>query len=158
MPERERDERLHYLPLFCEQIMIVMSPMHRLANQEKIRVVDLKDENYLERVKCEFGALGDQVFGDLGVTGETVCRSERDDWVLAMAASGLGYAFMPQQLVTHPSVVARPLVEPEFWREVSLVTVRGRPHSPAVGALIHEAMRMRWLGRRALAVERMAET
>jgi hypothetical protein len=36
---------------------------------------------------------------------------------------------------------------------VSLVTVRGRPHSPGVGALVREAMRSRWLGRTALAVE-----
>jgi hypothetical protein len=45
------------------------------------------------------------------------------------------------------------MIDPEFWREVSLVTVRGRPHSPGVGALVREAMRSRWLGRTALAVE-----
>ncbi len=50
-----------------------------------------------------------------------------------MIASGLGFGFMPRSCVTHPGVVARPLVEPEFWREVNLVTVRGRPHAPAVG-------------------------
>jgi hypothetical protein len=48
-------------------------------------------------------------------------------------------------------VVCRPMVDPEFWREVNLVTVRGRPHSPAVGALVKEAMRARWLGQPALA-------
>ena len=42
-------------------------------------------------------------------------------------------------------------VEPEFWREVSLVSVRGRPHSPAVGALVREAMNKKWFGKRALA-------
>jgi len=31
------------------------------------------------------------------------------------------------------------------------VTVRGRPHSPAVGALVKEAMRARWLGQPAIA-------
>jgi hypothetical protein len=49
-------------------------------------------------------------------------------------------------------VVARPLVEPEFWREVSLVTVRGRQHSAAVGSLVREAMRRRWNGEPALAI------
>jgi LysR family transcriptional regulator, hydrogen peroxide-inducible genes activator len=44
------------------------------------------------------------------------------------------------------------MVEPEFWREVRLVTVRGRPHSPAVGALVREAMRARWLGQPAIAL------
>jgi LysR family transcriptional regulator, hydrogen peroxide-inducible genes activator len=134
----------------------VVNPRHRLAKRDAVKVVDLKDENYLERIKCEFGVVGDQVFDDLGVTGETVYRSDRDDWVLAMAAAGLGYAFMPRHLVTHPGVVALPLVEPEFWREVSLVTVRGRAHSPAVGALIAVAMRTRWLGDQALAVKRIS--
>lgn len=72
---------------------------------------------------------------------ELVYRSERDDWILAMIASGLGFGFMPSTCATHPGVAVRPLVDPEFWREVNLVIVRGRPHSPAVGALVREAMR-----------------
>ena len=71
----------------------------------------------------------------------------------AMAAAGLGLAFMPRLCVNHPGVVARPLVAPEFWREVSLVTVRGRPHSPALGAMVTEAMHARWADQPALAVQ-----
>ena len=74
-------------------------------------------------------------------------------FILAMAAAGLGYAFMPSLSVDHPGVVGRALVDPEIWREVALVTVRGRPHSPGVGALMQEAMRTRWSGKVALAVE-----
>ena len=155
MPEKTRDERLHYLALFREQVMIVVHPLHRLAELDAVRVADLRNEHYLERIKCEFGVVGDRVFEDLDVGGETVYRSDRDDWVLAMAAAGLGYAFMPRHLVSHPRVVALPLVEPEFWREVSLVTVRGRAHSPTVGALIEVAMRSSWLGDQALAVKRL---
>jgi LysR family transcriptional regulator, hydrogen peroxide-inducible genes activator len=69
-----------------------------------------------------------------------------------MAAAGAGYAFMPVGSVVHEQVVVKPLVDPEIWREVSLVTVRGRPHSPVVGALIREAMRSPWADKRALAV------
>ena len=47
----------------------------------------------------------------------------------------------------------RPLVEPELWREVNLVTVRGWPHSPAIGALVREAMRTQWLGADARAAQ-----
>src|SRR5882672_1354348 len=155
-PERSRDERLHYLPLFREQMMIALSPAHKLAKQDSIKVVDLDGEPYLERINCEFGVLGDEVFNRLGVDGKTVYRSDRDDWVLAMAAAGLGYAFMPKHLTTHPSVVAVPLIDPEFWREVSLVSVRGRPHSPAVGALIQIAMKTRWLGGPAHALNSLA--
>jgi DNA-binding transcriptional LysR family regulator len=83
-----------------------------------------------------------------------VYRSERDDWILAMIAAGLGFGFIPEHSVNHPGVVARPAIDPEFWREIDLVTVRGRPHSPAVGAFIREAMRTQWLGQPALAVRR----
>jgi LysR family hydrogen peroxide-inducible transcriptional activator len=49
--------------------------------------------------------------------------------------------------------VVRPLVNPEFWREVSLTTVKGLPYSRAVGALVHDAMRSAWLDHEALAVK-----
>ena len=46
------------------------------------------------------------------------------------------------------------LLEGEFWREVNLATVRGRPHFSAIGALVREAMRTQWLGEPALAVQK----
>ena len=39
---------------------------------------------------------------------------------------------------------------------MNLVTVRGRPYSPGVGALVREAMRKRWFGSKAIAA-RLAE-
>jgi LysR family transcriptional regulator, hydrogen peroxide-inducible genes activator len=87
-----------------------------------------------------------------------VYRSDRrDDWILAMIAAGLGFGFMPEYSIPRGGVVARPLIEPEFWREVNLVTARGRPHSPAVGAFVREAMRTQWLGQPALAVRMASE-
>ena len=82
-----------------------------------------------------------------GVTCNPVYWSERDDWTLAMVAAGLGFAFMPANSVKHPGVVRLPLVEPEFWRQVSLVSVRGRRYSPGVGSLVREAMRKTWFGK-----------
>jgi LysR family hydrogen peroxide-inducible transcriptional activator len=153
LPALTTDDRVHYQPLYREQFHIVLPPAHPLAAQAAVRVKDLDGEHYLSRINCEFGDAADAVFDEQGVTGPTVYQSERDDWILAMAAAGLGYAFMPALSVDHPGVAARPLVEPEIWREVALVTVRGRPHSPGVGALVQEAMRLPWLGRPALAVE-----
>jgi LysR family transcriptional regulator, hydrogen peroxide-inducible genes activator len=154
LPELSAEERLHYQPLYREQFQIVLERKHRLAAQAAVRVRDLDGEHYLARVNCEFGDAADAVFDAQGVTGPTVYQSERDDWILAMAAAGLGYAFMPALCVDHPGVVARALIEPEIWREIALVTVRGRPHSPGVGALVQEAMRLPWLGKPALAVEK----
>jgi LysR family transcriptional regulator, hydrogen peroxide-inducible genes activator len=153
-PSLAAEERLHHQALYREQFQIVLEPHHRLATQPAVRVKDLDGEHYLSRINCEFGDAADAVFDAQGVSGPTVYQSERDDWILAMVAAGLGYAFMPALCVDHPGVAARPLIEPEIWREIALVTVRGRPHSPGVGALVQEAMRLPWVGRPALAVEK----
>jgi LysR family hydrogen peroxide-inducible transcriptional activator len=156
-PEASHDPNFHYQQLFHEQSMIVTSLNHRFADLKSVRASDIKQEPYLKRVNCEFAEMAGRVFNANGCIAETVYKSDRDDWILAMAAAGMGFSFMPQYSVNHPGVVATPLVEPEFWREVSLVTVRGRPHSPAVGALIHEAMHATWKNAPALAVEKLAE-
>jgi hypothetical protein len=65
-----------------------------------------------------------------------------------MIASGFG--FFPKYSTSNASVVARPLVNPEFWREVSLTT-----YSRTVGALVHDGMRSAWLDDEALAVKNL---
>ena len=156
-PDDQRRPFLHYLPLFREQFMIGIRRDHRLARCETVRVADLIGVPYLFRMHCEYDSRATDVFRAQGLTNDTVYRSDRDDWILAMAAAGMGYSFLPEHCINHPQVVALPLVHPEFWREICLVTVRGRPHSPAVGALVHEAMRTRWADGRALAVQRMQQ-
>ena len=151
LPTLSADERLHHMALYREQFMIVTEPHHRLAMLNAVRVKDLSGEHYLWRINCEYAGAADAIFEAQSVDGPTVYQSERDDWILSMAAAGLGYAFMPALCVNHPGVVARPLVEPEIWREIAVVTVRGRPHSPGVGALVQEAMRARFAGEPALA-------
>jgi DNA-binding transcriptional LysR family regulator len=153
LPEHEPDERLHYMPLFREQFMVVIGPGHPLARNNAVRVKDLHQQKYLLRTNCEYNEVG-PIFSSRGSKCQIVYRSERDDWVQAMAAAGLGFAFIPRYSVTHEGVVSRPLIDPEFWREVNLVTVRGRPHSPAVGALVREAMRANWLGEKAISRQR----
>jgi DNA-binding transcriptional LysR family regulator len=64
-----------------------------------------------------------------------------------MVLAGLGFTYIPEYAVTVPGLVIRSLIDPEVCRTVSLVTVRGRPHSPAVGAFVREAKRHDWAGR-----------
>jgi LysR family transcriptional regulator, hydrogen peroxide-inducible genes activator len=151
-PDRAPAPRLNYMPLFREQMMIVLPLSHRLSARETIEIEDLSGERYVQRSFCEFNDMVDRVFDDRRIDCVTVYRSDRDDWVLAMIASGFGFGFFPRFSVSNPGVMARPLVNPEFWREVSLTTVKGRPYSRAVGALVHEAMRSTWLDSEALAV------
>ena len=138
-PETDTDARLHRVVIYKERFVVVVSPRHPLAKQEIVRTGDLSGHHYLERSNCELSA---HAMAGHGIADQTVYRSDRDDWILAMVAADLGYAIMPEQCVTHPEVVTRPLVDPELWREVCLVTVRGRPHSAAVGSVLREARKV----------------
>jgi DNA-binding transcriptional LysR family regulator len=77
-----------------------------------------------------------------GVDTLPAFRSDRDEWILAMAAAGLGYALMPAGTAAYPGAVALALTDAAIAREIVLVTLRGRPESAAVGALLREAMRL----------------
>lgn len=146
LPADEEDERLQLTPLFKERMLIVVNPDHPFAGMNGVAVKDLDGKSYLNRANCEFRGYAGDLFREQGVSCPTVYRSDRDDWIMAMVVAGLGFALMPEGCLTYPGVVGRPLIEPEFWREVNLVTVRGRPHSPAVGLLAREAKRAKWPG------------
>jgi DNA-binding transcriptional LysR family regulator len=151
LPGESPEETTHSVPLFRERMVIAVHEGHRLAKQASFPVRELNGESYIHRVNCEFAGYADHILAEQGVTCTPAYWSERDDWTLAMVAAGLGFGFMPANSVSHPRVVGLPIVEPEFWRVVKLVTVRGRPQSPAVGALVREAVRKSWFGKPALA-------
>jgi DNA-binding transcriptional LysR family regulator len=148
LPGKEFDERIYSIPLFREQMVLAVQRDHRLANTGAFPVHEMNGEAYIHRVNCEFAGYADEILQQKGVTCKPVYWSERDDWTLAMVAAGLGFAFMPANAVKHPGVIGLPVVEPEFWRQVGLVSVRGRRYSPAVGSLVREAMRKIWFGKR----------
>ncbi len=137
------DERLHVLPLFRERFMAVLPMDHPLAKQDRVEVRQLNGMPYVRRINCE-QAEGNEALRQTGIEVPTVFRSERDEWVLGMIRAGLGWGFFPEFCSFPADVAVRPLVNPSIVREISLVTVRGRPHSPAVGAFVRGARSHPW--------------
>lgn len=138
------DDRFYSLPLFQERFVVALPQSHRLVPQNVVRVRDLNGEPYVGRDKCEYYNYATREFAALGVTTRKVFGSERDDWVQGMIKAGMGFGFFPEFSVTDPALVTRRLIDPEFVRTIVLLTVRGRPHSPAIGALVKEARSFRW--------------
>lgn len=137
-------ERFHALSLFEERFIICVAPGHRLASQNVVRGADLHGERYVNRANCEYLDYARDRFRAAGATLRRVFSSERDDWVQGMIKAGMGFGFFPEFCVTDPGLVTRDLVEPAFVRAVQLVTVRGRPHAPAVGAFLRQARAFAW--------------
>jgi DNA-binding transcriptional LysR family regulator len=140
----ELPETLHQLPIFEEPFVIVLPPNHRLCARNPIRAAELHEEPYVSRTNCEVYMAVKNDLNSRGIFMRKVFSSTRDDWVQGMIKAGLGLGFFPEYAVTDPDLVVRPLVEPGYSRTVYLATVRGRPHSPAVGAFVQEARRYPW--------------
>ncbi|HZZ90881.1 MAG TPA: LysR family transcriptional regulator [Caulobacteraceae bacterium] len=138
------DVRFHAVPLFKERFVICVSDTHRFARQNVVRARELDGEAYVNRANCEIFDMARREFHSRGAFMRQVFTSERDDWVQGMIKAGLGLGFFPELSVTDPALVSRRLVDPEFVRTIMLVTVRGRPHSPAVGAFIRQAKSFPW--------------
>jgi LysR family transcriptional regulator, hydrogen peroxide-inducible genes activator len=140
----EVPDRFHAIALFSEPFVIAVCPGHPFERLNAVRARDLHGHLYLSRVNCEFGDYMLDLYSREGIELTRPYRSERDDWILSMAAAGLGFSFIPESCITVPGLVTRALIEPEVVRTVSLVTVRGRPHSPAVGAFVRAAKAQPW--------------
>ena len=138
------DARFHALPLFDERFMVTCAKGHRFEAMNAVRFADLAGESYLSRANCEYGEHLRGLLDKKKIEVRRPYRSERDDWILAMVKAGMGFGLTPEYAIGDQAVVGRLLVDPEIVRAVNLVTVRGRPHAPAVGAFVRAATAFAW--------------
>lgn len=131
-------------PLYTEHYVVLLPPEHPLIARNVIALRDLSEQPYVDRLSCELREIVMGVCSDMGVKLYARFRSERDEWVQAMVMANIGFAFMPEFSVTHPESVRRPLVDPAVERTISLITVLGRRHSPAVAAFVRTIRSHRW--------------
>ena len=98
----------------------------------------------MNRLQCEYFGHAGRIFRENGSKLRMIFRSDRDDWVQSMALAGFGFTFIPEYAVTMPGLRVRPLIEPEISRTIQVVTVRGRPHLPAIGTFVREILAFPW--------------
>lgn len=133
-------------PLYTERYVVIFPPEHRLASLNAIKLADLSGEDYVDRLSCEMREMVMGVCQERTVELYARFRSEREDWVQAMVMARIGFAFMPEYAVTLPELLQRPLVEPAVERTVALISVPGRPFTPAVAAFTRAARGFAWPG------------
>jgi LysR family hydrogen peroxide-inducible transcriptional activator len=119
---------------------------HRFEQMNAVSVAALKGENYLRRVNCEYRDHLAQLCNDRDVGLRVTHVSEREDWIQNMVAAGLGVCFLPEYSAVFPGVQTRKVIDPEVWRDISLVSVAGRRFSPAELTFIDAVKRYRWAG------------
>lgn len=143
------DKRFRYCRLYRERIVTVAPRGHRFEQLAVVRLRDLQDENLLFRTNCDMGDFLLETCRRQGFEPRIVYRSAREDWVQTMVASGLGITVMPEFTHTGVATVARPLVDPDLLRQLSLVTVAGRRHEPAAALFVRTIRAHLWQGEQA---------
>jgi DNA-binding transcriptional LysR family regulator len=142
--EANVDALLNKIPLFREQMLIAMPRNHRLADRVALEIADLAGEQCIQRPRCEFDDFFKALLARHGIECATSFSSDRDDWALALIGGAFGFGLLPQHTIKRAGVVSRPLADMDIWREVSLVTLRGRPHNKGLAALVREAKHGTW--------------
>lgn len=141
----EYGERLRAMPLYREPYCIAFASGHRFERMKTVPMRELDDEPYIKRLHCEFPS--NFAMLDVAKPYRSVrvrYMTEREDWVQMMVASGLGCTLMPQFLPIVEGVLIRPVIEPEVSRQISMVTVIGRPHSKPVSVALKAAQSLTW--------------
>jgi LysR family hydrogen peroxide-inducible transcriptional activator len=131
-------------PLYRERFLVAFPAGHRFADRNAISMADVNGENYLSRVSCEYDGHISGILKGSGCGLNTVYESEREDWIQNMVAGGLGICFIPEFSAVIPGLQTRPVIEPEVWREVCLVTIAGRQQPAAVASFVKALKDFPW--------------
>lgn len=131
-------------PLFKERYVVTFPAGHRFESMSEVPVRELAGERYLERVNCEYLDYFELAEGDWSHTLDVRYESDHESWVQAMVVAGMGCAVMPEALSLNPELRRRPLIEPSIERTISVVTVRGRRHTPVVELFVSLCQKMNW--------------
>ena len=132
----EFPDRFDVQPLYSERFLVAFPTGHRFTNLNAVAMADMDGESYLERVNCEYASHIEGVMRDNQCQLKTIYRSEREDWIQNMVAGGMGISTIPEFSVVWPGLLSSPMIEPEVWREICLVSMAGRRHSPAVASFV----------------------
>ena len=138
------DESLRAEPLYDEKYVVIFPPNHRLKDLAAIRLKDLSGEAYIDRLACEMREMVMAVCQENDVKLYATYRSEREDWIQGMVLAEMGFAFMPEYSVTLGGMLSRPLIEPEVKRTVNIVSMPGRPQTPAGEAFVRAVHAHAW--------------
>jgi DNA-binding transcriptional LysR family regulator len=145
-PKDGLGDGFHAHELYTERYVVILPPGHSLGQANSVTLADLAGEDYVDRLSCEFREAVMSICADRRIELYARFRSEREDWVQAMVLAGLGFAFLPEYSLTVPELLQRPLEDPRVARSVSLISVPGRPFSPAVAAFMRSAQSFAWPG------------
>lgn len=141
-------ERFDVETLYRERFLVAFAAGHHFERMDVVPISAVDGESYLLRANCEYDGKLKDVLDSCQAAVNVAYASEREDWIQNMVAGGLGICFIPEFSAVIPGLQTRPVTDPEVWRDICLVLMSGRRHSPAVASLLKAVRSYDWpLGR-----------
>jgi LysR family transcriptional regulator for metE and metH len=146
------DKRLVYTPLFRDEVVVIMTPGHRLASREFIAAKDFADETVFSYVPAEESTLYNKVLAPAGVKPARFSEVQLTEAMIEMVKAGLGISALARWAVSEPmrtgTLVGRPLTRKGFHRQWHAAMLKTTVTPPYVNEFIE------LLSRRSLPVVR----
>jgi LysR family transcriptional regulator for metE and metH len=129
-----RNKSLKLTPMFEDELVLVMSPKHRLASFDVVNPRELAGEAILCYSPREESTLLTKIMRPAGVEPERIIEVPLTEAILEMAGCGTGVALLARWAVKPQldagKIVARRLSNREVRRQWYAVTLRNQPQAP----------------------------
>ena len=136
-----QNKSLRVTPMFEDELVLVMSPKHRLAAASQVRPKDLETETILIYPPREESTLINKLLKPAGVEAQRVIEVPLTEAIVELAGAGTGIGFLARWAVA-PAVEAgkvaiRPLGGRGFRRQWYAVTLRNQPAQPFLAEFLN---------------------
>lgn len=136
-----QDSQLESLPVLRDELVLIMSPKHRLAKKSKVTVQELGGESFLaHNVKSPSREKVIQFFRDHQVPLNISIELATIETIKRFAEMNLGLAFVPRMCVQEEirtgKLVTVPVQGMKIKRTLRLVYLRDRVHSHSAAAFL----------------------
>ncbi len=90
------DYRFTGSTLYSENMGIGFPKGHRFESMKSVSLYDIVEENYIDRLHCEFRTDFIELTKASGVELNVIVNSEREDWINDLIRDGLGVSILPE--------------------------------------------------------------
>ena len=144
-PQHSRpDSKLDVVPLFRERFVLGCAADHPLAAFDTVRVEDLVEYPFIDRLSCEYRVQIQEYFTRREVVMRPRFRIDREDWVQHVVAQGRAVCILPERSVGAPGLVTRQIEGLTLERELVMAVVSGSAAPVELSQIAQFASKYEW--------------
>ncbi|MBP2637074.1 MAG: transcriptional regulator, LysR family [Firmicutes bacterium] len=121
-------EIISWVPLFSEELFIIVPPKHRLSSKRSIFLREIAKEPLITFKKdYALRVIGDQLFKQTNINPPIMFEGEEIPTVAGLVEANLGVALIPRiPSLDRANIVFLPIAEPQCCREIGIAWIKDR--------------------------------